>query len=59
MATEKKINGFDKWEVENAVRTMIEAKNIKLRPKFYAAVRKEARRQAEAAQEIAKGNGGK
>ena len=49
MATEK-INGFDKWEVENAAKDLIRSEEIRKKPKFYAAVKKELRRQTEAAQ---------
>lgn len=45
----KKIGGFDKWEVESAARTLIEAQEIKAKPKFFAVVQAECDRQAEAA----------
>lgn len=50
---EEKINGFDKWEVESGARTLIEAKEIIKRPKFYKTVLKEVDRQIKAAQEVA------
>lgn len=37
----KKIGGYDKWEVESAVRTMREAAEIEAKPKFLAVVVKE------------------
>lgn len=52
MATEK-IDGFDKWEVESAARNLIEVEAIKKKPKFYAVVKKELIRQAQAAREAA------
>ncbi len=51
--TSKKIGGFDKWEVEDAARTLIEAQEIKMKPKFYAVVIKEVEKQAAAAQRAA------
>lgn len=53
MMAEKRINGFDKWEVEGAARTLIEAKEIEGRPKFFVAVKKELVRQVKAAQAAA------
>ena len=47
--SEKKIDGFDKWEVENAARTLIEAQAIEAKPKFYETVKKELIKQAKAA----------
>lgn len=43
----KKIGGYDKWEVENAVRTMREAAEIEAKPKFLAVVIKEMNREAD------------
>ncbi|KKN68755.1 hypothetical protein LCGC14_0447750 [marine sediment metagenome] len=43
----KKIGGYDKWEVENAVRTMREAAEIEAKPKFLAVVVKEMNREAD------------
>ena len=51
--TEKKIDGFDKWEVEGAASTLIEAKEITKRPKFYKTVLKEVDKQIKAAQAVA------
>ncbi len=42
---------FDKWEVEDGARTLIEAQAIEKRPKFYETVKKELIKQAKAAQE--------
>lgn len=42
MATEKKIDGFDKWEVKNAARTIMEAIEIRKKPKLLALAKKEA-----------------
>lgn len=50
---DKKIGGFDKYEVESAARTLIEAVGIKSKPKFFAVVKKEVKRQAVAAQQAA------
>jgi len=52
-SSSKKKDGFDKWEVEQGARTLIEAQEIEGRPKFYAAVKKELVRQAKAAQAAA------
>lgn len=49
----KKIGGFDKYEVESAARTLIEAQEIKAKPKFLKVVIKEVERQAEAAKRAA------
>ncbi len=51
--TSKKIGGFDKWEVESAARTLIEAQEIKAKPKFLKVVIKEVEKQAEAARRAA------
>lgn len=51
---EKKINGFDKWEVEGAARTLIEAKEIEKKPKLLALAKKEVQRQADAANAVLK-----
>jgi len=50
---QKKLDGFDKWEVESAARTLIEAIEIRSKPKFFAAVKKEVRRQAARARQAA------
>lgn len=49
----KKIGGFDKWEVEDAARTLIEAQEIKAKPKFFKVVIVEVQKQAEAAKRAA------
>jgi len=49
----KKIGGFDRYEVEGAARTLIEAQEIKAKPKFLAVVIKEVERQALAAERAA------
>lgn len=49
---EEKINGFDKWEVESGARTLIEAKEIRKRPKFYKTVLAEVGKQAKAADAV-------
>jgi len=46
----KKINGFDKYEVEGAARTLIEAIEIRKKPKLFALAKKEAMKQAKLAQ---------
>lgn len=53
MDKSKKIDGFDKWEIESGARTLIEAQAIEKRPKFYEAVKKELVKQAKAAQAAA------
>lgn len=51
---EKKINGFDKWEVESSARTLMDAEKIKAGdPKFYTVVKKECDKIAAAAQRAA------
>jgi len=49
----KKIGGFDKYDVEEAARTLIRAQEIKAKPKFFAIVVKECEKQAEAAKRAA------
>jgi hypothetical protein len=50
----KRIGGFDKWEVESAARTLMEAEKIKNGdPKFLKVVQKECDKIAEAAQQAA------
>jgi len=51
--SDKKIGGFDKWEVENAARTLMEAIEIRRKPKFFAVVKKEALKQAKLAETAA------
>lgn len=42
-----------KWEIEDAARTLIRAVEIKKKPKLFAAAKKEAMKQARAAEEAA------
>lgn len=42
----KKIGGFDRWEVESAVRTLREAEEVKAKPKFLKVVLAEMDREA-------------
>lgn len=50
----KKIGGFDKYEVESAARTLMDAEKIKAgSSKFYAVAKKECDKIAEAAQRAA------
>jgi len=51
--TSKKIDGFDKWEVEEAARTLMRAVEIRGKPKLLALAQKEATKQAKLAQEAA------
>lgn len=53
MESQRKIDGFDKWEVEEAARTLIRAQEIETRPKFFKVVQKELKRQADAANRAA------
>lgn len=54
MAESKKIDGFDKWEIESAARTLMEAIEIKSKkPKLFALAKKEALKQAKLAQQAA------
>lgn len=50
---EKKIDGIDKWEVESAARSLMEAIKIRKNPKLFAAAKKEAARQAKLAEAAA------
>jgi hypothetical protein len=51
---EDKIDGFDKWDIEDAARTLISAKKIENEGgKKYAAILKEVKKQADAAMEAA------
>ena len=50
---EKKIGGFDKWEVESAARSLMESIKIRKNPKLFAAAKKEAARQAKLAEAAA------
>lgn len=54
MAKSKTIGGFDKWEVENAARTLMDAEKIKAGdPKFFKVVQGECDKIAAAAQRAA------
>ena len=50
---QEKLDGIDKWEVESAARTLMEAIDIRSKPKLFAAAKKEAKRQAARAQKAA------
>lgn len=50
---EKKIDGIDKWEVESAARSLMEAIKIRKNPKLFAAAKKEAAKQAKLAEAAA------
>ncbi len=50
---ETKIDGIEKYKVESAARTLIEAKEMEGKPKLYAAALKEVARQAKAAEAVA------
>lgn len=51
---DKKVNGFEKYEIENAARTLIEAKEMENKPKLFTLAKKEVERQAKAAQAVLK-----
>ena len=51
--SEKKIDGFHKWEIESAARTLIESIEIRKKPKLLALAKKEAMKQAKLAEEAA------
>ena len=53
MAKEKKIDGFGGWEVEQAARTLMEAIEIRKKPKLFAVAKKEAAKQAKLAEAAA------
>lgn len=54
MAKSKTIGGFDKWEVENAARTLMDAEKIKAgSAKFFKVAQEECDRIAVAAQRAA------
>ena len=53
MSNNKKIDGFDKWEIESAARTLMEAIEIRNKPKLFALAKKEATRLAKLAQRAA------
>lgn len=48
----EKIDGIDKWEVEEAARTLTKAFEIKSKPKLMAAALKVVQEQKEAAQKV-------
>ena len=45
---EKKVDGFDKWEIENAASTLKQAEEIKAKPKLLALAKKELTKQLNA-----------
>lgn len=51
--TEKKINGFDHYEIENAARTLMEAIKIRKDTKLFPLAQKEAMKQAKLAEAAA------
>ena len=51
--SEKKIDGFRKYEIENAARTLMESIEIRKQPKLLALAKKEALKQAKLAEEAA------
>ena len=53
MSEGKKIDGFDKWEIENAAHTLMEAIEIRKKPKLFSLAKKEALKIAKLAQEAA------
>lgn len=55
MASGDKINGFDKYDIENSARTLIDAEKIRndKRKEFYPTVLKELDKQIKAAEEAA------
>lgn len=53
MPESKKIDGFERYEVENAARTLMEAIEIRKKPKLFALAKKEALKQAKLAQQAA------
>jgi len=52
VAKKEQIGGFDKWEVENAYRTLVEAREILNDEKKTAAVKIYAKKAQEAAAEV-------
>ncbi len=50
---EKKIDGFTKWEIESAARTLIEAIKIRKDPKLLPLAKKEAAKTAKEAEAAA------
>lgn len=53
MASDKKVSGFDKYDIEDAARTLIRAIEIKKKPKLFALAKKEALKQAKLAEAAA------
>ncbi len=51
--SKEKIGGLDKWEVESAARTLMEAIKIRKNPKLFALAKKEAAKQAKLAEAAA------
>jgi len=51
---EKTIGGFEKWKVESAANTLIEAVKIRRKPKFYKVVLRQVRQIAKDAIKAAK-----
>lgn len=49
MPQEKKIDGFYKWEIEDAARTFIRAQELIAKPKLLALAKKELRKQKKVA----------
>ena len=49
----KKIDGFDKYEIESAAHTLMESIEIRKKPKLLALAKKEALKQAKLAEEAA------
>ena len=50
---EEKIGGFDKWEVDSAVDTLIESKEIVGKPKFYKVGKEQLAKKMEAMKAVA------
>ncbi len=53
IVSEKKINGFDKWDIESDARTLIDAEKIKMdkRKNYLSTVLGEVNKQTKAAEE--------
>jgi len=49
---QEKINGFDKWEIENNLDSLIKAREILKDPKRVAAIRTLAKKRKDAAAEV-------
>lgn len=52
--TNKKVDGYEKYEIESAARTLIEAKEIEGDSKLYPLAKKQLKKQAAAALAAAK-----